>query len=268
MYAETILIALAAGALAFAGLRLRRGSRYRRLQAAQAALLGRHGPALGLPEALPDDLPGLDGGPAVVSHPVPDATLDLLRDAALRYRRTERSFVPTHKQGGTIAYEHLHEAAPEIVAFYQSDYLRRLCGAVVGLPLVPTPLHDQSSCSLLVYDRPRDHIGWHYDHNFYRGRHFTVLLGLLNGHLHEERLSSAELWVRQDGLEFCVPTPPNTLILFEGARVLHKVTRLGEDERRVMLSMTFCTDPRASALQGALRRVKDTAFYGVRALWT
>jgi hypothetical protein len=32
--------------------------------------------------------------------------------------------------------------------------------------------------------------------------------------------------------------------------------------------MTFCTDPSASALKGVLRRFKDTAFYGVRALWT
>jgi hypothetical protein len=80
---------------------------------------------------------------------------------------------------------------------------------VVGTPLVPTPLHDQSSCSLLVYDRPRDHIGWHYDHNFYNGRHFTVLLPLVNRHLPEARLSSAELMVRQ-GDERVLPTPPNT----------------------------------------------------------
>ena len=36
----------------------------------------------------------------------------------------------------------------------------------------------------------------------------------------------------------------------------------------VILSMTFCTDPRTSPLKGTPRRVKDTAYYGVRALWT
>ena len=46
--------------------------------------------------------------------------------------------------------------------------------------LVPTPLHDQSSCSVLVYEKPGDHIGWHYDHNFYKGRHFTVLIPIVN----------------------------------------------------------------------------------------
>jgi hypothetical protein len=65
-----------------------------------------------------------------------------------------------------------------------------------------------------------------------------------------------------------IPTPPNTLILFEGARVFHKVTRLQENELRIILSMTFCTQPQASLFKGALRRFKDTAYFGVRALWT
>lgn len=268
MYPESLLIPVAAGVLAYAGLRWRKRIQYRQLEVDQAALVAKYGGDLRLADELPQPLPDFRDRLAAIPHPVPDATFERLREAALRHRRTERSYVPAHKQGGTIAYEDLHRLAPEIVAFYQSDALRRLCSAVVGTPLVPTPLHDQSSCSLLIYDRPRDHIGWHYDHNFYNGRHFTVLLPLVNRHPQEGRLSSAELVVRQGEDERVLPTPPNTLILFEGARVLHKVTRLGEDELRVILSMTFCTDPRASALKGALRRCKDTAFYGVRALWT
>ena len=65
-----------------------------------------------------------------------------------------------------------------------------------------------------------------------------------------------------------VATPPNRLILFEGAKVRHKVTPIGEGERRAVWSMTYCTDPRNSAFQGVARRVKDTAFFGLRSLWT
>lgn len=74
--------------------------------------------------------------------------------------------------------------------------------------------------------------------------------------------------IRQDDREVTIPTPPNTLIMFEGARVFHKVTRLAENELRIMLSMTFCTQPQTSVLKGALRRFKDIAYFGVRALWT
>ena len=108
----------------------------------------------------------------------------------------------------------------------------------------------------------------HYDHNFYHGRHFTVLLSLVNRHLTEDRLSSAQLLIRRERREIIVPTPPNTLIVFEGARVFHKVTRLEANERRIVLSMTFCTRPQASVVKGVLRRCKDVAYFGVRALWT
>ena len=33
---------------------------------------------------------------------------------------------------------------------------------------------------MIVYEKPGDHIGWHFDHNFYRGRHFTLLIPVVN----------------------------------------------------------------------------------------
>lgn len=268
MLQEILLIPVVAGALVFAGAKLHKQHQYRNLQARQDDLVAQHIAALCLPERLPDPLPDFRKRIAVVSEPLPTAAFGILREAALRYDRTERSYFPVHKKGGAIAYEELHETAPEIVAFYQSAYLRQLCSAIIGESVSPTPLHDQSSCSLLFYDRPRDHIGWHYDYNFYNGRHFTVLLPLVNRHRHKDQLSSAQLVIQQDGQEIVVPTPPNTLIGFEGARVYHKVTRLEEGEIRIILSMTFCTQPRSSLVKGALRRCKDMAYFGVRALWT
>ncbi len=268
MLIETLLISTAAGALAFGGLKWRKQQQYRRLVAGQHDLMVAAGDRLNLPTGLPESLPDFQQRIAVVAKPLPESTLAMVQADALRFGQTERSYFPAHKQGGTIAYEALYQTAPDIVAFYQSDYLRRLCTAVIGEPVLPTPINDQSSCSLLFYARPRDHIGWHYDYNFYQGRHFTVLLPLVNRHLQEDRLSSAQLVIRRDDQEVTIPTPPNTLIVFEGARVFHKVTRLQENELRIMLSMTFCTRPQSSLLKGTLRRFKDTAYFGVRALWT
>jgi len=81
-------------------------------------------------------------------------------------------------------------------------------------------------------------------------------------------LSAARLLAKQGGRDVEVATPPNRLILFEGAKVRHKVTPISEGERRAVWSMTYCTDPRNSAFQGVARRVKDTAFFGLRSLWT
>ncbi len=213
-------------------------------------------------------LPSFEHRLATLSKPLRDEEFREIVSEIERLAKTERSFVPTHKKGGTVAYETLCMQAPGVVALYQSAAFRHLVSSIVGVGVVPTPLHDQSSCSVLFYERPGDHIGWHYDHNFYKGRHFTVLLPIVNRDQDGEGVSAARLCARIGGEDREIPTPANTLVVFEGAKVLHKATPIGEGERRVVLSMTFATDPSNSILQGIARRVKDTAFFGIRALWT
>jgi hypothetical protein len=121
---------------------------------------------------------------------------------------------------------------------------------------------------VLVYEKAGDHIGWHYDYSFYNGRHFTVLLSLMNSDVSGTASSSSNLLVRTTDAVRVVPTPPNALVLFEGEHVNHRVTPLGFGERRVVLSMTFCTDPSSGFVKSMERRFKDIAYFGLRALWT
>ncbi len=213
-------------------------------------------------------LPTFDEYLAVLPNALPDDQFQALAGEIEKLNRTERSYLPTHKKGGTVAYETLCSQAPGVVAFYMSHEVRELISGIVGVDVVPTPVHDQSSCSVLFYEQPGDHIGWHFDHNFYRGRHFTVLLAIVNRNATHDGLSAARLFGKIGKEEREIPTPPNELVVFEGARIVHKATPIDKGERRVVLSMTFCTDPRNSLLQGAARRIKDTAFFGIRALWT
>lgn len=197
---------------------------------------------------------------------------ELAREAETSRALAERSFVPRHKQGGTLSYEDVHHHAPACLALYRATSLREWLSALIGDGVYPTADHDQSSCSLLVYDREGDHIGWHYDHNFYRGRHFTVLLCLANRGLDTPgaasgSLSNGELQRRQRGIVETIVTPPNTLVVFEGSRVLHRATAIGEGQQRIMLSMTFSTDPRVHPWKEAARRIKDTAYFGPRVLF-
>jgi hypothetical protein len=215
-------------------------------------------------EALPDFGERL----AVVPGILPADTLQRIAAEIERLVATERTYLPAHKKGGTVAYETLCKEAPGVVALYLSPALHDVISRIVGAQVLPTPLHDQSSCSVLFYERPGDHIGWHYDHNFYKGRHFTVLIPIVNRGHEADGLSAAKLMAKVGREERTIPTPPNAMILFEGNRIIHKVTPINEGERRVVLSMTFCTDPRNSVVQGVARRIKDVAFFGLRALWT
>lgn len=211
-------------------------------------------------------LPDFEHGLAVIDDFLPATAFERLSASLRGLTEVERSYIPGHKAGATLSYEGLHEVAPAAVALYRSEGLQGVVSRLVGEVVTPTPLRDQSSCSLLIYDRSDDHIGWHYDYNFYRGRHFTVLLVLENSG--PRGLSCSVLQRRHEGRTVPVPTPSNTLVVFEGKRVFHRVTRLWPKERRVVLSMTYVTDSRSSVLQGVLRRIKDTAYYGPRALWT
>ncbi|MFO1351780.1 MAG: hypothetical protein U1F68_14355 [Gammaproteobacteria bacterium] len=197
---------LASATAVYAGLRFRQQRLYAALARAQASLGERHGRLLEF-RAWPT-LPPFDDKLVALADFLPQSTFNALRRHALTIAEAERSYVPGHKKGGTVAYADLQRRAPELVAFYQAPELIQLCSRIVGERLLPTPIHDQSSCSLLIYDRPADHIGWHYDHNFYDGRHFTVLYALINENRASGALSSAQLTIRCAGADRIVPTPP------------------------------------------------------------
>ena len=94
-----------------------------------------------------------------------------------------------------------------------------------------------------------------------------MLLPIVNRNADGTGLSAARLFAKIGGEERMIATPPNQLVVFEGAKVLHKATPIAEGERRVLLSMTFGTDPTNSAPLEIARRIKDIAFIGLRARW-
>ncbi len=196
------------------------------------------------------------------------ATFAAIQSEVRALMATERSYLPVHKKGSTIGYQSLREAAPSITALYNSKVFQTYLSNLAGVRLTPTPFHDESSLSVLFYEKPGDHINWHYDHNFYIGRHFTALIGIENTNSTRDGVSSAALRVLHSGEVVTIPTPPNSLVFYEGKHLLHKVTPLEINERRTILSLTYCTDPRNTWLQEMQRRIKDTAFFGSRVLWS
>lgn len=95
-----------------------------------------------------------------------------------------------------------------------------------------------------------------------------MLLSLVNEGRGGLAVSSAKLLVKHEGQEEDIPTPRNTMVVFEGAHVYHRVCPLAESERRIILSMTFCTDTTSTPLKDLERRIKDTAYFGLGALRT
>lgn len=254
---------------AFAYLRFNRMQLYKTLEAGTTATtLSRAADDDLVRRSLASQLPAFDKHLVTLDDVLPTDQFNSLRAEIETLVDTERSYLPVHKKGGTVAYESLIVKAPRVIELYRSPALAKLVSSILGEPVRPTPLNDQSSCSVLFYERPGDHIGWHYDHNFYRGRHVTVLIPIINRDKAGNGLSAARLEAKFGKQVEVIKTQPNRFVMFEGQKVLHRVTPIAEGERRVILSMTFATDPRSSIAQGIKRRIKDTAFFGLRALWT
>jgi hypothetical protein len=268
---ETVAVATASVAVGglVVGHRARRSRLYRELAETRRDLPEVQGTLLDLAEVGADQTAAFAALPiARVPGVLTSEGVDRLAAEALANRPlVERSFIPTHKQGGTISYENIHRHAPLCLSVFHSPALRAWLSRIVGVQVMPTADHDQSSCSLLVYTEAGDHIDWHFDHNFYRGRHFTVLICLINRGAHSGLSAGRLLWRDLSGGEHEAPLGPGDLVIFEGARIRHKATPLHAGDLRAMLSMTFATDPRIAPGRDLVRRVKDTAFYGIRALW-
>jgi len=242
---------------------------YRELAASRAAAIAGRDPTLRF---------DLDAGPlaeAFATQHVARAedfldakSLACVRDEAIAIRaKRKRSFIPTHKKGGTVSYEEIHRSCPYALAFYHSLAVRKFVSDVVRSPVENAADHDQSAESILYYEEEGDHIHWHFDHNFYKGRQFTALLSLVN-ESSDGPMSTATLTCKGAfGTERAVDTRAGSFVIFEGAKVLHRATPAAKGDLRILLSMTFNTDPRISLLGEAARRVKDTAFFGVGVLF-
>lgn len=249
--------------------RRRRDQLYRELAEQRIHLLEAHHCEIASPDLAKDlSEPFQKSRLVTVENFLSSQDFDRIRAAGIEAQvHMERGYIPLHKKGGTVSYESLQRFAHPCVAFYHSGELMRFVSRATGVDVVPTPDRDQSSLSLLCYTEAGDHIQWHYDHNFYVGRHFTVLLPLVNSG-RDGGLSSSQFQRQLPGRAIQEhATAPNTLIIFEGARVRHRATPLGPGECRLMLSMTYTSDPRISRFKEFVRRLKDVAFYGWRALW-
>jgi len=149
---------------------------------------------------------------------------DLL-DAALadlqRVRtHVHRNYVPRQKKGGSVSRHSIDREAEMIGALYRSPPLRDFLEEISGARLLDCSADDPHTYALYLYTEPGDHIGWHYDTSFYRGRRFTLLLGLIEN---DSCRFECEINRRDDS----IPTKsrsygmkPGSLVFFDGEEAL------------------------------------------------
>jgi len=166
------------------------------------------------------------------------------------------------KKSGSVGRDLLKRHAPHLHGLYYSNKLKRFIEGVVGTPLYRCPEWDQHGVALYYYTEPGDHIGVHYDKSFYKGDRITVLVGLVQDSEHSKLmcyLDASKFNRRKNPVE--AKTTPGALVAFNGDKLWHEVTSLGENEYRVILTMEFLTDTRISKINRFISDMKDRYLY-------
>lgn len=111
-----------------------------------------------------------------------------------------------------------------------------------GMLLQFVPLTDPNRMSILFYEKPKDGINWHYDGNNYYGQRWAGIFTIENNGFLPNTFSSAK-FNYDDGSGSgirTIDTKENSLILFRGDVVKHKVDNLQNGEKRTVVSLLFC----------------------------
>lgn len=146
------------------------------------------------------------------------------------------------RKGSGVNFFELHNNNEyfELLDLYYSSEITDLLTNIFKKNIQKPPLHDPNACSLLIYMNQGDHIDWHKDGSRYNGDRYVVLLTIVNENADKTGLSQNEFMYSYNGEEIPVKLQENSIIIFKGSEISHKSTAIGEKERRVLLSMTFC----------------------------
>jgi alkylated DNA repair dioxygenase AlkB len=195
----------------------------------------------------------------------PEVTAQLLAAVAAVEPAINRNYLPGHKQGGSVSRHTIDQLAPFIAELYRSPQLIGVLEQLAGERLQLSPPEDPHAYALYFYTRPGDHIGWHYDTSYYAGRRYTLLLGVVD---QSSCRLDYELHTRENGVPVVpgsVQIPPGGLAFFDGDKLRHRITPLGENEKRVSLTFEYVTDQSMHPWWRLISNVKDAvAYFGLR----
>ena len=181
-----------------------------------------------------------------------------------------RNYLPGHKQGGSVSYYAIANESQEsaILSLYRSRALRRFLSQLVKEELLLCPDDDPHSCALYYYTQPGDHIGYHHDRSYYKGKRYTVLMGLIERSERCRLVAHLPAPGTPTGVtEQSIPLDPGSLVIFNGDTLWHAVTPLGPREERIILTMQYVTDQEMGPFHRAFSNLKDVfGYFGPAAL--
>ncbi len=180
-----------------------------------------------------------------------------------------RNFIPGHKKGGSVSYYTVQEKAPCFLDLYRSASFTAFLNRLVEGKLMYCPDNDPHACALYYYTEPGDYIGFHYDTSYYKGARYTILMGLVDRSTHCKLV--CELFKdhpTKQPRHLELVTEPGDMVIFNGDKLWHAVTPLGEGEERIALTMEYVTNLEMGTFKRLYSNLKDSfAYFGLKTVF-
>ena len=214
-----------------------------------------------------DDQAELVFVPGFLRGAIVDTMIDEAQSLLPAVHRTRLPFV---RKAGTVGQELIGQRAPTLHAVHRSPALLDLASRLSGISLSFKSEHDAHAAALYCYERPGDHVGFHYDHcGCEETASYTATIGLVH-----ETSARVEFHLHKDDpdrpmRQLLVAMHPGSLVLFCGSKAYHRVTPLGRDEQRIVYSFAYVREgKRLTGFPRLIENVKDAILYfGPRAIF-
>lgn len=159
------------------------------------------------------------------------------------------------KSGSTITTKIIINEFHEFINYYENELCKKISN-IININLKPTPLKYNTSCCILIYEKEGDWINWHYDYNYYNGRFFTVLIPLTN------KITCTKFQYKIDNIIKKIDLVDEGII-FEGDFLYHNASKICKNQKRIILSLQYCTNDNISLLNQYRIKMKDIAYTGI-----
>ena len=144
------------------------------------------------------------------------------------------------RKGSSMSHHEMYDTPYEkIINLIRNPDTLNLIKKRTGLNLQFIPRSDPNQISILFYNKPNDGIDWHTDSNLYEGTRWACIYTIFN-ESKNKKFSSAKLKYKYNNKVFSINTEPNSLVLFKGDILDHKVDKLNDGEARIVISFVLC----------------------------
>jgi hypothetical protein len=186
----------------------------------------------------------------------------------LMYQASNKSYRFNNwvRKGSSISHHDMYDTPYEkIINIIRCPETLSLIKKRTGLNLQFIPRSDPNQLSILYYDQPSDGIDWHTDSNLYEGTRWACIYTIVNeSNKKNKKFSSSKLKYKHNNKVYYINTEPNSLVLFKGDVLDHKVDKLNEGEARIVISFVLCDicSSKQNLVNFFYGKIINLSFYG------